>query len=126
MIGIKKTEPMTTFTLLRLRSAAAAAYKGVGISLRVPRFAPSPSHLSLTLPLAFDAHPQLSYISKTFCQRHKTKRASIAPLSKLPNRIKDKPRSEKRSLEWSVRLKSYQVACVYFPCCCCSFRSSKI
>jgi hypothetical protein len=57
---------------------------------------------------------QLSYISRTFCQRHKTKRASIAPLSKLPNRIEDKPRSEKRSLEWSVRLKSYQVACVYF------------
>ena len=57
---------------------------------------------------------QLSYISKTFCQRHKTKRASIAPLSKLPNRIKDKPRSEKRSLEWSVRLKSYQVAASTF------------
>src|SRR3954465_3301871 len=61
--------------------------------------------------------PVQSLKLQAFCQRHKTKRASIAPLSKLPNRIKDKPRSEKKSLEWSVRLKSYQVACVYFPCC---------
>jgi hypothetical protein len=29
MIGIKKTEPMTTFNLLRLRPAAAALTKGV-------------------------------------------------------------------------------------------------
>src|SRR3954469_9040641 len=88
-----------------------------------------PMNVSLTKEVV--ANPQLSYISKslsllpqrlprewltprTIFQRHKTKRASIAPLSKLPNRIKDKPRSEKRSLEWSVRLKSYRVAASTF------------
>jgi hypothetical protein len=56
---------------------------------------------------------------KTFFKDTKTKRASIAPLGKLPNRIKDKPRSGKEILrvECSVEeLPDRRVYFLYKPC----------